>query len=130
VIVQTMMDHPIFNYTNEVDYIKFYEYELANRQTVGYPPILRLAEIELKNTNEVILEKEATQIAHDMSALIENSGTDITLLGPSKPPVSKIKNTHSRKLYIKSTSINHLIMLYKKIDKSRFKSSIFFTPNP
>lgn len=128
VIVQAMMHHPIFNYVNEIDYVKFYESELASRNAIGYPPCLRLAEIELKHTNEKILEQEAMQVA--LQLMKYSSQTDIRILGPAKPPVSKIKNTHARKIYVKSESMAAIIELYKKIDDQKYKSSIFFTPNP
>lgn len=130
VIVQTMIQHPIFNYLNEIDYLKFYEYELSNRSTVGYPPLLRLVEIELKNTNEDLLENEATQLAMLLMRTITDKKYDIMLLGPAKPPVSKIKNTHARKIYLKSKSITQLIELYKAVDTQKFASAIYFTPNP
>ena len=130
VIVQTMANHPVFNYLTEIDYLKYYDYELHNRQTVGYPPARRLVEIELKNTKEAVLELEASEFAQLLVATIQKNNYEITLLGPSKPPVSKIKNTHSRKIYLKSKSIQQIIDAYKCFDKKRFKSQIFFTPNP
>lgn len=130
VIVQAMMHHPIFNYLNEIDYIKFYESELASRSAIGYPPALRLAEIELKNNDEALLDAESIQIAQHLFEYVQRTSSDARILGPAKPPVSKIKNTHSRKIYLKSSSMAQLIEMYKKIDRHQFKSSIFFTPNP
>ena len=130
VIVQTMMQHPIFNFLSETDYLKYYDYEFNNRATVGYPPMLRLVEIELKNTNEDRIEYESMQVAQLLLQTIAKNKYDIRLLGPAKPPVSKIKNTHSRKIYLKSKSITQLIELYKSIDINKLSSHIFFTPNP
>ena len=125
-----MMQHPIFNYLNETDYIKFYDYESKNRSNVGYPPFIRLVELELKNTNELQIEEEGMRLMELLLEIIKQNNFEITVLGPAKPPVSKIKNTHARKIYLKSNSIAQLIQLYKRIDKSKFKSHIFFTPNP
>lgn len=130
VIVQAMIHHPVFNYLNEVDYLKFYDAERAARDSIGYPPCLRLAEIELKSTDEQQLEREALTLALQLNQLMEENKIDAHLLGPAKPPVSKIKNTHARKLYLKSASMAAIIELYKKIDHRSYKSSIFFTPNP
>lgn len=130
VIVQAMMHHPVFNYLNEIDYLKFYENELAARAAIGYPPALRLVEIELKNNDEATLDVESMRIAMQLLQTISQQDHDIRILGPAKPPVSKIKNTHSRKIYLKSSSMAQLIELYKKIDHQKFESSIFFTPNP
>lgn len=130
VIVQTMMQHPIFNYLNETDYLKFYDYEIQNRQNVNYPPAIRLVEIELKNTHENQIEDESFALLELLMQTAKQHNWDITILGPAKPPVAKIKNTHSRKIYLKSAVMSQPIQLFKKIDKTKFKSQIFFTPNP
>lgn len=130
VIVQAMMDHPIFAYLNEIDYLKFYESELSARTAIGYPPALRLVEIELKNNDEVCLDSESRQLGMHLMELVSAHNFDVRILGPAKPPVAKIKNTHARKIYLKSGSMAQLIELYKKIDHRKFISSIFFTPNP
>lgn len=130
VIVQAIMHHPVFNYLNEIDYLKFYENELAARSAIGYPPALRLVEIELKNKDETSLDQEAMAIAMQLLQLSNANSCDVRVLGPAKPPVSKIKNTHSRKIYLKSSSMAQLIELYKKIDHQKFTSAIYFTPNP
>lgn len=130
VVIQTMINHPIFNYLNEIDYIKFYQYELEHREVLNYPPVARFVEIELKSTNEKIIEKEA----YDMYALLEKKIAQnrhaISVLGPAQPPVAKVKNIFSRRLYLKGGTIGQLIGLYKSIQPHLFKSSVFFTPNP
>lgn len=130
VIIQTMIQHHIFNFLNEIDYLRFYEHELNNRLQVHYPPILRLVEIELKNENEIILDQEAHSLAQFLLTCIQKNNYPITVLGPAKPPVAKIKNMHSCKIYLKNNSMKEIIELYKLIDKNTFKSHIFFTPNP
>lgn len=130
VIVQAIMHHPVFNYLNEIDYLKFYENELAARSAIGYPPALRLVEIEVKNNDEATLDAESMQIAMQLMQLTSSDKYDARVLGPAKPPVSKIKNTYSRKIYLKSSSMAQLIELYKKIDHHKFMSAIYFTPNP
>jgi primosomal protein N' (replication factor Y) len=130
VIVQTMMRHPIFNYVNEINYLDYFDYELGIRAMVKYPPIVRLVEIELKNTNETLCDEESLQIAEILLRIIEKNKYQITLLGPAKPSVAKIKNIHSRKIFLKSDSIAQLINAFRHIDCTRFKSHIFFTPNP
>ncbi len=130
VIVQTMMQHPIFNYLNETDYLKFFDYEIKNRTAVRYPPTIRLVEIELKNTNEDRIEQESFELITVLMSIIQKNNYEITALGPAKPPVAKIKNTYSRKIYLKGAPMSHLIQLYKRVDKSQFESQIFFTPNP
>jgi len=130
VIVQTMVEHPIFEYLHEVDYLSYYAEEIMQRTLLRYPPVVRLAELELKHSDEILLEMEAAILAHGIRKMIEDNELDINVLGPAKPPVHKIKNWHSRKLYLKGAQMQELQLLFQAINKSVYKSSIFFTPNP
>ena len=130
VIVQSMIDHPIFNYMNEIDYVQFYNYEMENRQAMQYPPFGRFVEIELKHTDEQSIEKEAMMIMQHLITVRAKNNLEMQILGPAKPPVFKIKNIESRKIYIKGASIQQIIRLYQTINHNRYTSSIYFTPNP
>jgi primosomal protein N' (replication factor Y) len=127
VIVQAMINHPIFSYLNEQEYGSYYAQEIKNREQVHYPPCARFAEIELKHEDEVALIAEAAKVAKELR---NRAGISATILGPSQPPVHRIKNVFSRKIYLKAEQIGKLIELYKGIDQTAYKSSIFFTPNP
>lgn len=129
VIVQTMINHPIFSYLNEADYSSYYALEIKNRALVLYPPCMRFAEIELKHDTEAQVIADAANIAKMLKKTV-GAQSAITVLGPSQPPVHMIKNVYSRKIYLKAASIGSLIDLYKSIDGASLKSSIFFTPNP
>ncbi len=130
VIIQSMLDHPVFNYVAEVDYARFYDYEMTHRQEVHYPPFIRFAEIELKNENAKMVDDEATMIVEHLARLISQKSLAITLLGPAQPPVHMIKNVHARKIYLKAASITDIIKLYQLIERKKYASSVFFTPNP
>ena len=130
VIVQAMRNHTIFEYVNELNYLQFYRRELENRQMLGYPPSKRLVEIELKHTNEATVEQESRKLAATLLTDQQRNELPITILGPAKPPVHKIKNLFSRKIYIKAAQIGDIIKAYQKINQKNYISSIFFTPNP
>jgi len=130
VVVQTIKNHEIFNYINEHQYEAFYEYEIENRIAVRYPPFIRLAEIEVKNQNESILEQEAKLIKQELNAIIKKLGIQLTLMGPVDPVVQKIKNFSSKKFYLKSENSTYLNLVYNTIDRSKYLSTIYFTPNP
>lgn len=131
VIVQSMLDHPIFNYINEENYLKFYHYEINHRKELNYPPCARFVEIELRNQNESILEKESELCADTLIDItIENESIPMSILGPAQPPVHKIKNTFIRKIYIKSSEYKVLYNSYKKLLGLPLTSKLFFTPNP
>ncbi len=125
VIIQSMVDNPIFSYINEIDYLNFYNHEIINRKLIGYPPIIRFAEIELKHKKEEVVEQESFLIA---SLLLKEES--LRVLGPAQPPVSKIKQVFSRKIYIKADRFDQLIAAFKSIKNKNIKSELYFTPQP
>ena len=128
VIVQKLIDHELFNYTQEEKYRDFYTYELAYRKLLAYPPCGRFAELELRHTNEKIVEEEAQLLADTMLWLVDTHKLAALVLGPVQPPVYKIKNWYMRKIYIKSSSIDTIHQLYQA--RPNITSQLFFTPNP
>ncbi len=69
---------------------------------IGYPPNQRLVELELKNNNEATLEKESNDIASLLRIIQTREKLAVQILGPAKPPVHKVKNWYSRKIYLKA----------------------------
>ncbi len=130
VIIQTMADHELFKYLNETDYLQFYAAETSIRDELQYPPIAKFAELELKHVNEQKLEQDAYHIIDTLYAYVKQHELPLTILGPAKPPVSKIKAIHSRKIYIKSESFMYIARVYQEIKHKNYSSSIYFTPNP
>ena len=130
VVVQTMTQHALFNYLDERTYLEYYAQEIEERATLGYPPCKRLVAIELKHPYEKIVEHESFRCAQQLRTQAQIAGLAAHILGPAKPAVHKIKKTYTRTLYIKSDNINDCIALFAKIDHKRYKSHLFFTPNP
>ena|SRR3990167_7238973 len=127
VIVQAIKQHKIFEFLNEVDYLKFYNLELENRKLFNYPPFGRFALIEIKHKNEAVVDTEADKI---FSFLMLNKTEKILVLGPTEPPVNKIKNWHIKQIYLKASTFSEINRLYSKLKLDQFKSAIYFTPNP
>lgn len=130
VIIQTMAEHELFKHLNEIDYLKFYASEMDIRTELKYPPAGRFAELELKHVNEKKLEADAHNLIDQLCAYVAKTNRDVKILGPSKPPVSKIKSIHSRKIYLKGENFSDIIQVYKVVEKKSYSSSIYFTPNP
>ena len=130
VIVQTMSEHPIFSYLNEQDYIQFYEMEIETRQAIEYPPCMRFVELELKHSDEAILEREAHQLTQQLIALTQKMTQPVRVLGPARPVVYKVHNLFSRKIYCKSSSIAAIQHVFQLVNQEAYQSSIYFTPHP
>lgn len=130
VIVQSMVNHPVFAYTREEKYLDFYEYEMALRQAAGYPPYARLAEIEIKHAREATVEKDAYSFVQKLMSQKRALGCNVQVLGPAKPLVHMVQRMHTRKIYLKSQSFNDMHRLLDSITMSTYTSAILFTPNP
>ena len=57
----------------------FYEYELAQRKRLGYPPFTRLVRLEYRDQDQAAAEKEAGRVAHKLIAL---ANRQLDVLGP------------------------------------------------
>jgi len=133
VIIQAMTDHHVYQYLNEIDYLKFYRTEIEKRELLRYPPYGVLVEIELKNSNENILIKEAHLLAQEL--LIPAHPVPVrpefiegcTILGPAKPPVHKIQNMHMQMIFIKAEKFDNIAKIFTHVKKKNYTSKLSFT---
>lgn len=126
VIIQTINNNPALEFCSEQKYLEFCSQELELRKTLQYPPYARLIAITLTHSQENIVEQESIIYAQKLFAL-----KDIcTVLGPTVPPIYKIKNKQYRVIYIKTTHLARVIACIREINKLAFKSRIMCTHNP
>jgi primosomal protein N' (replication factor Y) len=130
VIIQSFIEHQIFSYLRESQYMDFYEYEIAHRTSLGYPPCNRLSAIELQHEDEKMLEHAAQQCCAYLRSYCSKRGLQVTVLGPALPPVHRIKHMSTRRIYLKSASIGLHIELFHAARKRTMLKSFWFQPNP
>ena len=130
VIVQTMQEHPLFDYLNEQDYLTFCQTEHAFRQETLYPPCARLVQIELKNTNPVEIEQDAQTLYAQLQHLNTQKNLALTLLGPARPTIYRVQKTEMRHIFLKASTFGPIFHALKSIDFDQYKSSIFIVPTP
>lgn len=100
VILQTAHpSHSIINFVKQNDYESFYKLQTEERKVFRYPPYYRLISIVLKARKEDIVDKAATDFAQ---ALKLSFGGRI--LGPGKPPVSRVQSLYIRNILLKIES--------------------------
>ncbi|MDR1370020.1 MAG: primosomal protein N' [Dysgonamonadaceae bacterium] len=104
-IIQTVLDH---NYTG------MYQTQIEERQLFHYPPFYRLININLKHKNEDLLKKMASEYAN----LLRNALGD-RVMGPDKPPVSRIQSFHIQKILLKIEISASLNILHKILEDVR-----------
>ncbi len=128
VIVQAMQDHYIFNHLNEKDYLKFCEKEMEFRQATSYPPFGRLVQIELKNTDAQVLEKEAEILCDKLHKINKTQNLGIKILGPSRPIVYRVQKTEFQHIFLKTNSFLKVYKLLEVLDFNSLESSVFIVP--
>ena len=97
VLLQTSHpSHPIITCVKNNDYETFYQVQLAERNLFRYPPFFRLISIVLRSRDENILENASKQFAQ---SLRQSFGERV--LGPGKPPISRIQSLYIRNILLK-----------------------------
>ncbi len=125
VIIQMMKDHKIFNYLNEIDYLKFCEDEADLRREICYPPFGRLVQLEIKNSSDMQLDRDANSIADVLNKINDSQDLKIQILGPAQPVISKVQNIEIRQIFLKSQTFSSIHKLLSQIDFDQFDSRVF-----
>ncbi len=73
------------------DYERFCATELESRQQLGYPPFGHLAAVRIDGEDAAEVERTARRLAARAIASIPLCGGEITVLGPSEAPLSRLK---------------------------------------
>jgi primosomal protein N' (replication factor Y) len=98
VIIQTSQpDHPILNFILNHTQEEFYATEIADRRQHAYPPFSRLIEITVKHVDKKI-SREASE---KLTELLKANFTEIRILGPGEPMISKLRNQYLMSILVK-----------------------------
>ena len=115
VILQTSHpEHPLIETALTHHYEAMYEMQMEERQLFRYPPLYRLIYIYLKHKKEDVLNTTALALAQ---SLREKLGDRV--LGPEKPPISRIQNVYIRRVLIKIETDISLRLLHEIIKESQ-----------
>ena len=97
VLLQTKSPElPVIHQVIKNDYEQLYDDQLAERQLFRYPPYYRLVYVYLKHRKESVLDQAAEVVASML-----RTGLGNRVLGPDKPPVSRIQTLFIKKMMIK-----------------------------
>ena len=120
VVLQTRCPlHPSIVKTVNADFKGFAQYELANRNALGYPPYMRLLRIVASSPFNPLAHSALTQIRNHCEEL-RAAHHAFTILGPAPAPLERIKARWRWHLLIKHHKAAELSKLIK-ILKSGFK---------
>ncbi len=97
------------------DYKGFYDFEMAYRKMLGYPPVMNMLGILFACEDENLLNKKCNEInfvidtkikAKSVASINEN---EIIKIGPGQAPIAKIQDKYRKIIYIKSEKYKDLI---------------------
>jgi primosomal protein N' (replication factor Y) len=102
VIIQTFNPgHHSLSYVTGHDFKGFYGEETAMRQDLRYPPFARLVRVVVEAPRQAAAEATARAFARSATRLATTSAGEIDVVGPSRAPLSRIKNVFRWHLIIK-----------------------------
>lgn len=97
VVLQTKSpDLPLIHQVVANDYGGLYRMQIEERSLFKYPPFYRLIYVYLKHRKEEVLEQAA-----DLMAGYLRNGLGSRVLGPDRPPVSRIQTLFIKKIIVK-----------------------------
>jgi primosomal protein N' (replication factor Y) len=105
VILQTYnTEMPALLWAKEHDYHRFYEYELANRQTFDYPPFSQLLRLVVACEDALIAERECEHLAEGIAHYVEErlSPEQMQILGPAPCLIERLRNKFRVHLLVKN----------------------------
>ncbi len=114
VLVQTFTpEAPAIAAVQGHDYARFAQAELAERESVGYPPYRRLCLLRIEGEDETQVEAHAGAVARHLDTL-----RNVELLGPAPAPIPKLRGRFRHQLLVRSAdhagislAIRHLAQL-------------------
>ena len=97
VILQTRSaDSDIIRQITQGDYWQMFYEQMTERQLFHYPPFYRLIYVYLRHRDDQLLEHLATDMATKLRTVFGER-----VLGPDRPPVSRIHSLYIRKIMLK-----------------------------
>ncbi len=101
IIIQTYApENFIVKTAAEMNFEKFYQKEIEERKTLGYPPFSRLIKIIFQDKNEKKVEKEIQETYREISRKLKNK-KNIRIIAPHSPLVPKVRGKFKRQIIIK-----------------------------
>ncbi|MDR3184772.1 MAG: primosomal protein N' [Prevotellaceae bacterium] len=107
VLIQTSQpNNPVIRFVQQHDYHAWFNLQLAERHEFAFPPYVRLIGVNLKHTNEILLQQAAALFREQAGALLGSR-----LFGPFPPPVPRIQRKHILSFWIRTARHDNLAEL-------------------
>ncbi len=97
-IQTTDVEHPLFQHVLQSDFKSFYNTEISDREHWAFPPMTRLVQIVLKHRDQEMLNQASFWMGKSLEQVLKK----VVVLGPTVPPVARVRNYYIRTLMIKT----------------------------
>jgi len=115
VFIQTYNPHhPVLKQVCEHNYDAMYAEQIKERQKYNYPPFVRLVKIILKHKDSHKLYRSSMWLDKSLRQVFNEA-----VLGPSDPPISRIRNQYIKTFLIKFSKKDNLSISKNKLQKVR-----------
>ena len=97
VLIQTKMpENRVLQFVKQHNYIDLYEFEIKGRELFNFPPFYRLILLSFKHKDMLKANNAAVYFKENFKSI-----TSLILLGPSEPPINRIKNLYICNILVK-----------------------------
>lgn len=97
VLLQTSHpSHPVITFVRNNDYESFFRMQMDERKLFRYPPFFRLIAIVIRGRDEAVVDEAAKTFAQSLTTSFGER-----VLGPTRPPVSRVQSLYIRKILLK-----------------------------
>lgn len=101
VVIQTYQpEHYSIITASQQDFEGFYQYEMAYRRMLHFPPVYELLGVLIASHDEGRVIELAESLAHELKERFGGAGTDI--IGPAEAVIYRIDEVYRKTIYIKS----------------------------
>jgi primosomal protein N' (replication factor Y) len=115
VIIQTFQpEHYSIEMARNHDYTGMYTREIELRESLGYPPFSRLANVKIEGTENTFVQDAAARLA-DLARKLQSS-SDLEVLGPAPAPLTRLRDKYRWQLLIKGRKLDRLHYLLHKLE--------------
>jgi primosomal protein N' (replication factor Y) len=102
VIIQTFNpEHHSLSFVANHDFPGFYTQEVALRRELRYPPYSRLVRVVAESAREQLARDGAAEFARAASGMVDSLRSQVEVIGPSRAPISRIKQVYRWHLLLK-----------------------------
>ena len=123
VVIQTYSpDNYSIRFGSKQDYKGFYDFEMAYRKMLGYPPVMNMLGILFASENEMHLSRQCNTISQVIDFKIQAkakaapSKTPVQKIGPSEAPIARINDKYRKMIYLKSPVYQDLIDIKDSVE--------------